>query len=167
MIDNEEAVEESAFDQEYVPPTPAEANIPDDFEFTVQTITVESFYHTFLYIDDPKKRGIVSITSRDVVVCKIGFDGEIEKVNENKRNQTRMYLLSPNTPELDGYTLLPFYDVNGNEAVKTGDVLEVIQDDFRMKSKTDRAAYTGNNEIYFRIIRNITRPEVDYSAVWQ
>ena len=145
-------------DQTYVPEPEPEPDIPEDFNLNVQRITVKQVGRRWLGIDDPKKRGITDIIPAEAaIVMKLDGEGNIEE-----RKSNRLLILPPNTPAFDGYHYLTFYDDNGKDTILEGDVLEVIQDDILPQE----TIHTRVGRIYYRIISNITRPEIDYSDFW-
>ncbi|MYJ09610.1 MAG: hypothetical protein F4086_04785 [Gemmatimonadetes bacterium] len=138
---------ESPFDK--VPPEEPQQPTVREYDFDVQTITARNISSQSLGITDPNKRGVISINS-NVKALYITSDDTIVEVTN-----TRCRILPPNTPELEDYEFLPFYDANGNATVLVGDVVEVIQHELSTRIIAN-----------FRIVRNITRPEVDYSDFW-
>ena len=58
-------------------------------------------------------------------------------------------ILPPTKPDFEGYKSFPFKDGTDNFTIVVGDEIEIIQHKI--------------GERYFRVLRNITRPEVDYS----
>lgn len=153
----EETPTESPFDKPYVAPG-QEKNFeePTDFEFAVRRFKVKSITR-YTASSNPKQNGIPRITPHETVAIDYfnAADGTITKRNSS---QNRLYILAPNTETLEGYKYMPHFDINGNTSLLEEDEIEVIQTNF--------GGLGHVNSTYFRILRNITRPEVDYSAVW-
>ena len=91
---------------------------------------------------------------RTVEIVDRNIEPDLDDVDDGftVKNYINGMILPPTQPDFEGYRYLPFKDGNGNFTVVIGDQIEVVQHEI--------------DERYFRILRNITRPEVDYSIFW-
>ncbi|MDE0316534.1 MAG: hypothetical protein OXM61_16735 [Candidatus Poribacteria bacterium] len=156
----EDTPAESPFDKPYVAPG-QEKNFeaPTDFEFAMKRFKVKSITR-YTAASNPKRNGIPYIEPHETLTIDYfnATDGTITERTPRSRPHN-LYILAPNTETLDGYGYMPHFDKNGNASLLEEDEIEVIQTNF--------GGLGHVNSTYFRIIRNITRPEVDYSAFWQ
>lgn len=130
-------------------------NVVEPLPLEPQIITVRNMIvHTTS--SDAKQQGIgwVYAIERFKTIVKVDLNLELDddgiEDGYTIKNFINGIILPPT--KLEDYHYLPFKDANNNFTIKVGDQIEVIQHEIDKR--------------LFRIIRNITRPEVDYSIFW-
>ena len=109
--------------------------------------------------DDAKKQGINWVYGIERLATIVVVDRNLELDSDGvddgytTKNFINGEILPPTTEAFQDYVFMPFKDANGEFTVKVGDQIEIIQHEIDTR--------------YFRILRNITRPEVDYSIFWE
>ena len=108
--------------------------------------------------DNPKWQGINWVYGTErlktIVIVDRNIEPDLDGVDDGftVKNFINGMILPPTNLDFEGYKYLPFKDGTDNFTIVVGDEIEIIQ------HKID--------ERYFRVLRNITRPEVDYSIFW-
>ena len=109
--------------------------------------------------DDPKWQGITGLTMTAYAKVLRTVDRTYYADDDGTddgytfTNNLVIRIPPPNTAQFEGYRYLPFFDANGEFTFKIGDEIEVIQIEI--------------DKDEFSLLRNITRPEVDYSIFWE
>ena len=107
--------------------------------------------------DNPKWQGINWVYGTErlktIVIVDRNIEPDLDGVDDGftVRNFINGMILPPTKLDFEGYKYFPFKDGTDNFTIVVGDEIEIIQHKI--------------GERYFRVLRNITRPEVDYSIL--